>query len=119
VEVNLVDPPDGNVLGRGAYEGGPAYEFIVASDGHIDFRVQGDPRTVWAGPDSATFRQIVDAWNRYRIEVRKLAGEDAKIRRVVALRQELNDLGGLPTHLPIDPEPLWSLLVFEAENGLS
>ena len=38
--------------------------------------------------------------------------------RVSQLRQEFKEFGALPTDLPPDPEPLWSLLLFEAENGL-
>jgi hypothetical protein len=34
------------------------------------------------------------------------------------MRAELTRLGAFPDHLPPEPEPLWSLLVFEAENGL-
>jgi hypothetical protein len=34
------------------------------------------------------------------------------------MRQELARLGAFPADLPPDPEPLWSLLVFEAEHGL-
>ncbi|HZZ43686.1 MAG TPA: hypothetical protein VFE58_12170 [Tepidisphaeraceae bacterium] len=119
MEVALVNPPDGNVVARGRYLGGPDYEFITADDGHIDFRVVGDTETVWAGPNATAFRAIASAWNRYTAEVRQLSSEAEQLRRVARMRQELLELGALPSDPPPNPEPLWSLLVFEAENGLS
>jgi hypothetical protein len=79
----------------------------------------GDANRVWAGPDSPSFRLIVAAWNRYRAEVRGLPNEAAQLTRVAELRKELASLGALPDDLPPTPEPLWSLLVSEAEDGLS
>ena len=118
VEIVVLDNPDGGVIGRGSYLGGPDYEFIVGKDGQVYFRVTGDAQQVWAGPNPESFRLIVAAWNRYQDEVRRLPSEEAQLERVVQMRQELAQLGALPTDLPPDPEPLWSLLVFEAENGL-
>jgi hypothetical protein len=118
VEVVVLDPPDGNVLARGSYYGGPDYEFVVAADGHVDWRMVGDTQSVWAGPDADSFRRIAAAWNRYRAEVVGLPSEAAQLARVAQMRVELAALGALPTVLPPDPEPLWSLLVFEAEHGL-
>lgn len=118
MEVVVLDPPDGDVIARGSYYGGPDYEFVVAADGHVDWRVVGDSAVVWAGPDVSSFRRIAVAWNRYRAEVVRLPTEAAQLRRVVELRAELAALGALPTDLPPDPEPLWSLLVVEAEHGL-
>jgi hypothetical protein len=118
VEVTLLNAPEGNVIARGSYWGGPDYEFVIADDGHIDFRVVGDIETVWAGPNEAAFRRIAEAWNRYQEEVVALPTEEAQLERVSAMRRELSELGALPSDLPPDPEPLWSLLVFEAENGL-
>ena len=77
----------------------------------------GDNDLVWAGPDADSFRRIAAAWNRYRDEVVGLPGEAAQLERVAQLRAELACLGAFPDHLPPDPEPLWSLLVFEAEHG--
>jgi hypothetical protein len=119
VEVVVLNPPEGDVIARGSYYGGPAYEFVVAADGHVDWRVVGDTQTVWAGPDADSFRQIAAAWNRYRAEVGGLPTEDAQLSRVAAMRVKLASLGALPADLPTDPEPLWSLLVSEAEDGLS
>jgi hypothetical protein len=118
VEVVVLDPPVGNVIGRGSYSGGPDYEFVVASDGQVYFQVVGDVDRVGAGPDVESFRQIAAAWNRYQDEVRSLPSEAAQLERVAQMRNELAQLGALPFDLPPDPEPLWSLLVFEAENGL-
>ena len=50
--------------------------------------------------------------------MRQLPSEAAQLERVAQMRHELAQLGALPTNLPPNPEPLWSLLVFEAENGL-
>ena len=69
-------------------------------------------------PDLESFRRIAAAWNRYQDEVRRLPSEAAQLERVAQMRQELAQLGALPADLPPDPELLWSLLVFEAENGL-
>jgi hypothetical protein len=118
MEVVVLNPPDGDVLARGSYYGGPDYEFVVAADGHVDWRVVGESEGVWAGPNADTFRQIVAAWNRYQDEVVRLPTEAAQLERVAAMREELAALGALPADLPPDPEPLWSLLVFEAEHGL-
>jgi hypothetical protein len=118
VEVVVLDPPDGDVIGRGSYYGGPDYEFVVARDGQVYFQVVGDTDRVWAGPDPESFRRIAAAWNRYQGEVRGLPSEAAQLERVSQMRHELAQLGALPADLPPDPEPLWSLLVFEAENGL-
>jgi hypothetical protein len=118
VEIVVLEPPDGDVVARGSYYGGPGYEFVVASDGQVYFRVVGDTDSVWAGPDSDSFRRIAAAWNRYRAEVVGLSAEGAQLERVAELRAELTRLGAFPDHLPPDPERLWSLLVFEAENGL-
>ena len=118
MEVVVLDPSDGDVIARGSQYGGPDYEFVVAADGHVDWRVVGDTQTVWAGPDAVSFRRIAAAWNRYLAEMVGLPSEAAQLARVAELRAELAALGALPTDLPPDPEPLWSLLVFEAENGL-
>jgi hypothetical protein len=118
VKVVLLDPPEGNVLARGSYLGGPDYQFVVAEDGQIYFRVVGDKDVVWAGPDLQSFRRIANTWNRYETEVARLRTEEAQLERVRQLRRELESLGALPKDLPPDPEPLWSLLLFEAENGL-
>ncbi len=118
MEIVVLDQPDGDVVARGSYFGGPNYEFVVGTDGHVYFRVTGDPDQVWAGPDPESFRRIAAAWNRYQGEVRNLPSEEAQLERVAEMRQELAQLGALPTELPPNPEPLWSLLVFEAENGL-
>ena len=118
MEVVVLDPPEGNVLGRGSYFGGPNYEFVVVADGQVYFRVVGDVHMVWAGRDAESFRRIADTWNRYQNEVVGLPTDAAQLERVAHLRQELESLGALPKDLPPDPEPLWSLLLFEAENGL-
>ena len=118
MEVAVLDPPEGNVVARGSYFSGPNYEFVVAADGQVYFRVVGDADMVWAGPDAESFRRIADAWNRYENEIVRLPTEDAQLERVAQLRRELESLGALPKDLPPDPEPLWSLLLFEAENGL-
>jgi hypothetical protein len=118
VEVVVLNPPDGDVIGRGSYNGGPDYEFVVASDGQVYFRVAGDTDRVWAGLNAESFRRIAEAWNCYQDEVRGLRSEAAQLERVAQMRLELAQLGALPADLPPDPEPLWSLLVFEAENGL-
>jgi hypothetical protein len=118
LEVEILERPDGDVIARGSYYGGPNYEFIVAADGQVYFQVVGDEDRVWAGPDAESFRRIATAWQRYQREVRELPTEEAQQKRVGQLREELHQLGALPTELPPDPEPLWSLLVFEAENGL-
>jgi hypothetical protein len=48
----------------------------------------------------------------------RLPSEAARLERVAEMGRELGSLGALPADLPPDPEPLWSLLVFEAEHGL-
>lgn len=118
MEVVLLDQPDGRVIAHGSYDGSPDYEFVIAADGHIDWRVVGDTDVVWAGPDVDSFRRIAATWNRYRTEVVGLTTEAAQLARVAQMRTELAALGALPADLPSDPEPLWSLLLFEAENGL-
>lgn len=118
MEIVVLEPPDGNVIARGSYYGGPDYEFVVATDGQVYFRVVGDTDEVWAGPDTDSFLRIAAAWNRYRAEVVGLPTEGAQIQRVAELRAELTRVGAFPDHLPPDPEPLWSLLMFEAEHGL-
>jgi len=118
VDVELLDPPEGDVIARGSYVGGPDYEFVVWDDGRVYFRVIGDEDRVWAGPDVESFRRIAAAWCRYRADVRELASESAQLERVGLMREELARLGAFPADLPPDPEPLWSLLVFEAEHGL-
>ena len=117
-EVTVLDPPDGDVIARGSYLGGPEYEFVVAADGHVDWRVVGDTETVWAGPDAESFRRIAAAWNRYRADYRPGFSADAEREFFARMRREFAGLGALPDDLPPDPEPLWSLLLFEAENGL-
>jgi hypothetical protein len=119
VEIEVLPVPQANVVAHGSYPGGPDYEFIVAQDGQVYFRVVGDVDRVWAGPDLQSFRLIAAAWNRYRAEVGALASEAAQLQRVAQLRRELTELGALPTDLPPDPEPLWSLLVSEAEFGMA
>jgi hypothetical protein len=118
VEVTVLEPPEGNVVARGSYFGGPSYEFVVAADGQIYFRVVGDAHMVWAGPNAESFHRIAEAWKRYESEVVGLPTEEDQLERVAQLRRELESLGALPKDLPPNPEPLWSLLLFEAENGL-
>jgi hypothetical protein len=118
MEVVVLDVPDGDVIARGSYLGGPDYEFVIAADGQVYFRVFGDAQMVWAGPDAESFRCNAAAWNRYQAEVQGLSSEAAQLARVDQLRRELEPLGALPTGLPPDPEPLWSLLLFEAQSGL-
>lgn len=118
MDVVVLDRPEGNVIARGSYTGGPDYEFVVAADGHIDWRVTGDTETVWAGPNADAFRRIAAVWNRYRAGYRPGMSEAGERDFFGRLRQEFEALGALPTDLPPDPEPLWSLLLFEAENGL-
>ena len=102
----MLDQPDGNVIARGSYYGGPDYEFVIAADGHIDWRVVGDTEVVWAGQDVNSFRRIAATWNRYRMEVIGLSTEAAQLARVAQMRTELAALGALPDDLPPDPEPL-------------
>jgi hypothetical protein len=118
VEVVVLDTPDGDVIARGSYYGGPDYEFFAAADGQVYFRVVGDADRVWAGTDADSFRRIAAAWNRYRAEVVGLPTEAAQLERVAQLRRELASLGALPEDLLPDPEPIWSLFVSEAEFGL-
>jgi hypothetical protein len=119
VDIVVLDQPEGDVIARGSFYGVPDYEFIVADDGRVYFRVVGDSDRVWAGPDPESFRLIAAAWQRYRTEVVGLPSESAQLEAVDRMREELARLGAFPTDLPPDPEPLWSLLVFEAEAGLS
>ena len=118
VEVTVLDIPEDNVIARGSYHGGPDYEFIVAADGQVYFCVVGDTETVWAGRDAESFRRIAAVWQRYQAEVGSLPSEPAQQERVARLRQEFTRLGAFPTDLPPHSEPLWSLLLFEAEHGL-
>lgn len=119
MEIRLLNPSEGNVIARGSYYGGPDYQFVVDCDGQIYFQVVNDTERVWAGLDERSFRRIADAWTRYRSEVGKLSSESEQLDRVAEMRAELALLGAFPVELPRDPEPLWSQLVFEAENGLS
>ena len=119
MEIVLLDPSAGDVIARGSYDGGPEYEFVTGPDGRVYFRVVGDANMVWAGPDPESFRRIAAAWNHYRVEVGRLPTEEAQVQRVAQLRQELAELGALPTDLPPDPESLWSLLLSEAEFGMA
>jgi hypothetical protein len=119
VEIELLERPEGDVIARGSYHGGPAYQFAVGADGQVYFQVVGDTERIWAGPDAGSFRRIAAAWQQYRREVGTLPSEAAQLARVGQLRGELTQLGALPAGLPPDPEPLWSLLVFEAEHGMA
>jgi hypothetical protein len=119
MEITLLNPSEGNVIARGSYYGGPDYEFIVEADGQVYFQVFNQPGRVWAGPDEYSFRRIADAWTRYRTEVAKLSSEAEQLQRVAKMRRELETLGAFPPDLPPDPEPLWSLLVSEAEFGMN
>jgi len=118
VEIVVLDPPDGNVIARGSYHGSSDYEFVVADDCRVYFRVVGDTDTVWAGPDAESFRRIAAAWERYRAEYRRGVAASAEPEFFGRMRRELAALGALPTDMPPDPEPLWSLLLDEAEQGL-
>jgi hypothetical protein len=118
LEVVVLDQPDIEVIARGSYFGGPDYEFVVSDDGQVYFRVVGDADQVWAGPDADSFRRIASAWNRYRREMQALPSEASHLERVAQMRRELAELGALLPHLPSDPEPLWSLMISEAEYGL-
>jgi hypothetical protein len=118
VEVVVLDKPDGNVIARGSYVGGPDYEFVALPDGQVYFKVVGDDRLVWAGPDPEAFRQIVNAWQRYQAEYRNCLHASSEDIFFGRMRREFEALGALPTDMPSDPEQLWSLLLFEAENGL-
>jgi hypothetical protein len=118
VDIDLLDPPEGQVIACGSYLGGPDYEFVVWDDGQVYFRVVGDHERVWAGRDADSFRRIATAWSRYESEVRELAFESAQLARVSRMREELARLGAFPADPPSGAEPLWSLLIFEAENGL-
>lgn len=118
LKIRVLPVAEGNVIARGSYYGGPDYEFVVVDDGQVYFRVVGDADLVWAGPDVESFRRIAAAWQRYRLEARGLSSESAQLELVGRVRQELAQLGALPGDLPPDPEPLWSLLLFEAEHGL-
>jgi hypothetical protein len=51
VEVVVLEQPDGVVIGRGSYYGGPDCKFVVASDGQVYFHAVGATDRVWAGPD--------------------------------------------------------------------
>ena len=102
----VLDSPEGDVIARGSYYGGPDYEFVVAADGPVDWRVVGDFDVVWAGPDADTFRRIVAAWNRYQAEYRPGMSKAAEREFFARMRQELEALGALPADLPPDPEPL-------------
>jgi hypothetical protein len=42
VDIAVLDRSEGNVVARGAYYGGPDYEFVIGSDGQVYFRVVGD-----------------------------------------------------------------------------
>jgi hypothetical protein len=61
VDIKVLDPPEGHVIARGSYLGGPDYEFVVWDDGQVYFRVVGDEERVWAGPDAESFRRIASA----------------------------------------------------------
>ena len=52
VEITMLTTPEGNVIARGSYYGGPDYEFVVATEGQVFFHVVGDDAFVWAGPDA-------------------------------------------------------------------
>ena len=44
LEVVVQEQPDGDVIGRGSYYGGPDYEFVVASDGQVPLSEPETPR---------------------------------------------------------------------------
>jgi hypothetical protein len=118
LKITLLPLAEGDVIACGSYHGGPDYEFVVVDNGAVYFRVVDDASLVWAGPDAESFRRIAAVWQRYQAEVRGLSSESAQLELVGRMRQELAQLGALPRDLPPDPEPLWSLLLFEAEHGL-
>jgi hypothetical protein len=118
VEVTVLAVPEGNIIARGSQYGGPDYEFIIAVDGQVYFRVVGDADIVWAGRNSESFRRIAASWQKFQAEIGTLSSASAQKERVARQRQEFMQLEALPTDLPPDPEPLWSLLLFEAEHEL-
>src|SRR5262249_44550260 len=118
VEVVVLDSPEGNLLARGSYYGGPNYEFVVAAHGRVFFWVGGDAGMGWGGADAGGFRRVAHARDPYETQGVRVPAEEAQLARVAQLRRELESLGALPEDMPPDPEPLWSLLLFEAENGL-
>jgi hypothetical protein len=119
VQIALIHHPDTEVIAKGSYWGGPEYEFVIGSDDQVYFRVVDGKEEVWAGPDAESFRRIVATWSQFRDEVTHISTKGEKFQRFTILKRELASLGALPNDKPIDPEPLWSLLISEAENELS
>ena len=39
MDIDLLDPPEGQVIASGSYLGGPDYEFVVWDDGHEIYRI--------------------------------------------------------------------------------
>ena len=118
MKIELLESQEGNVLARGSYDGGPDFEFTLAPDGCVCFRAMGQAEMFWAGPDVESFRRIASAWNRYECKIVEIPTEEEQLDRVSKLRQELVSLGALPSQPPSHAQSLWSLLLFEAENGL-
>lgn len=84
----LSNDVDDAIVGREYVEGELHGEFIMSRDGEVRYRHPAVGE-LFANASRAAFAECVRAWERYRERVVAVAGEEAQLEVVEALRRDL------------------------------
>ncbi|MCA9622297.1 MAG: hypothetical protein KC731_24905 [Myxococcales bacterium] len=110
MQIELIEEASGDTLAWELIDGERCGEFFL-SDGAVRYRHQATGE-LFVAHNLVDFRTAVAAWQRYGAAVRAAPDEEAELRVVAQLRDDLATSGVLAEG------GFWSVIVEQAEHGL-
>ena len=113
MDIVVLDPPEGDVVGREMQFGEVEGKFLLQDDGSVVYRSPYDEKMWLAGPSVEAFRGAAASWRRYNEDVTAANTEEAQLAVAARLRRELEHLGVLT-----DPDnSVWAIFAEQAQDG--
>lgn len=111
MDIELVSPPEGEIVAWEVQLGKREGRFTVGADGCVSYQSPFDTRTWHAGTSIEQFHACAEAWNTYTTEGKGLPEEVHPVA-VARLRAFFEQTGVLRA-----PQSVWPLLLEQAEDG--
>jgi hypothetical protein len=112
MEIEFLTTVMGNVIAWELQFGKREGQFVLASDGSVEYRHASDDRIWFVASDAGQFKESVLSWKHYEASVKGLPEEQC-VEPVKRLRDSLSSMGVLRSR-----DTFWSVIMEQVEAGL-